>query len=365
MKRIPKLGLHKATGRGRVLLNGQTFYTKAQHGSPEALQEYAELIRVWEEGGRKPIKQAPRTPQMLASDPTTFGEAVDRFVAWKDRMGHYRKAGQATSSRGRMVAWCKDLQEFMGKTPLRRMNFKLLKSFRDHCEARVAKGQEMPATASRRQDILRMVLRWTVGQGWLPRSLEAEVAALRPIDPKDHWETVKKLKRPKRAVTWEEAVQVAKCAQEPLATMILVQRMLGCRPGELRELSWADVDQSGELWRWRPGHKTERLGHVVTYWIPKEAQPLMEKLRGLPKIHRSKHHRQLTAACEKAGVPRFTPHELRHGLITERANNPEIPIAWTSKSVGHRDIKTTLGYVHVSEDESAQAVLRSVRKEVN
>jgi len=57
--------------------------------------------------------------------------------------------------------------------------------------------------------------------------------------------------------------------------------------------------------------------------------------------------------CKQAGVPKTTPHQLRHFfasvMIKDGANLPVV-----SRLLGHRDIKTTMTYVHIDEEMKRQ-----------
>ncbi len=57
---------------------------------------------------------------------------------------------------------------------------------------------------------------------------------------------------------------------------------------------------------------------------------------------------------QKSGIE-LTAHSFRHYRITQWANNPKISLTTTQKWAGHSDIKTTMGYVHVTDEEAMRA----------
>lgn len=57
---------------------------------------------------------------------------------------------------------------------------------------------------------------------------------------------------------------------------------------------------------------------------------------------------------ERAG--RFTPYQLRHNAASEICNREELSLA--KELLGHRDIRTTIGYVKVSDRRAAAAALK-------
>lgn len=63
--------------------------------------------------------------------------------------------------------------------------------------------------------------------------------------------------------------------------------------------------------------------------------------------------------AERAGVPQFTTHTLRHLRLTDLARD-KWDLLFIAKFAGHRDIKTTQLYIHLSGQEVAQAVQRGM-----
>jgi integrase len=65
-----------------------------------------------------------------------------------------------------------------------------------------------------------------------------------------------------------------------IADMVRVQRLLGCRPGEVCMMRPSDIDRSAEVWEYRPAsHKTEHHGrHRVIFIGPKAQEILLQYL---------------------------------------------------------------------------------------
>lgn len=61
--------------------------------------------------------------------------------------------------------------------------------------------------------------------------------------------------------------------------------------------------------------------------------------------------RELTAACSTAGVPRVSPHELRHTFISLMDNEVEAPRTVVMALAGHSARSTTDGYSHVKVEQ--------------
>lgn len=64
-----------------------------------------------------------------------------------------------------------------------------------------------------------------------------------------------------------------------------------------------------------------------------------------------KHFRQVAILSNV----KFSSHSFRHYRLTQWANNARIPITTVQKWAGHADIKTTMKYVHINDEEAMLA----------
>ena len=143
--------------------------------------------------------------------------------------------------------------------------------------------------------------------------------------------------------------------------MIRVQRLCGCRPGEVIIMKACNIDTTGDVWQYVPeGHKNEHHGKDRTIFLGPKAQAILtpymmekdadaylfspidgEKWRRRvqhanrktplscgnrpgtnrkrkPKLQIRDHYdvagyrRAVRRACDKAGVPPWSPNQLRH-----------------------------------------------------
>lgn len=140
-----------------------------------------------------------------------------------------------------------------------------------------------------------------------------------------------------------------------LATLVL--DATGMRVGELEGLTWGDLDEPRSRWR----IATSKTGR------PRWVQPptlLLERVLALcPRDDRYADRRvfeevtgdrlrtALTRACTAAGVPAFSPHDLRHRRVS-LLHLAGVPWARIGEQVGHDDLVTTARtYTHVVADE--------------
>jgi integrase len=107
------------------------------------------------------------------------------------------------------------------------------------------------------------------------------------------------------------------------ADLVEVQMLTGARIGELLSMRYRDLDRSGPVWtRTLSHHKTSHRGRVRTLHFGPLAQAVLERCpqEGLlfpsPTSGQCLDHesvrKALRVAAAKAGVPRWTPHQLRH-----------------------------------------------------
>jgi integrase len=63
---------------------------------------------------------------------------------------------------------------------------------------------------------------------------------------------------------------------EVVADMVRLQRLTGCRPGEVCSMRPGDIDRTTDPWTYRPvSHKTQHLGKARTIYIGPKAQEVL------------------------------------------------------------------------------------------
>lgn len=139
----------------------------------------------------------------------------------------------------------------------------------------------------------------------------------------------------------------------------LVLDATGMRIGELEGLTWGDVDEPRQRWRvsgtvaktgrarWVP--VPPELFEAVTRLVAREdriaERPVFQGFGG------DRFRTAITRACTAAGVPAFSPHDLRHRRVS-LLHLGGMPWARIGELVGHDDLVTTARtYTHVVADE--------------
>lgn len=74
------------------------------------------------------------------------------------------------------------------------------------------------------------------------------------------------------------------------------------------------------------------------------------------RLYAELYYTTIRRVYQAAGIPYQNPHILRHTAISRLANTPGLPLPWVQQIAGHRDIKTTMGYVHGQAEHLGEAM---------
>lgn len=141
---------------------------------------------------------------------------------------------------------------------------------------------------------------------------------------------------------------------------LLVLDATGMRLGELEGLTWGDVDEQRGRWRVSQAvSKTNRARWVQVPPVVFEAvcglvarEDRTPKRRVFQGFGGDRFRTAVTRACTAAGVPAFSPHDLRHRRIS-LLHLGGVPWARIGERVGQRNLAVTANtYSHVLSDEA-------------
>lgn len=141
---------------------------------------------------------------------------------------------------------------------------------------------------------------------------------------------------------------------------LLVLDATGMRVGELEALTWGDVDEAHGRWRVTAAVAKTRKPRWVTvpdvlFEAALELCPRDDRhpdRRVFESFGSDRFRTAITRACTAAGVPTFSPHDLRHRRVS-LLHAAGVPWARIGEAVGQRSIAVTADtYSHVLIDET-------------
>jgi len=183
-------------------------------------------------------------------------------------------------------------------------------------------------------------------------------------------------REPKGRVRWitpEEADDLVAAVSNRapyLRDFIVLGLHTGLRKGELLELTWSRVDEINRVLRFEPHHhKSKTYAQVPineTAWaVLRRRKAERDKMRPRPAevLFRKSGatlgdiKKGFAAACARAGIDDFHPHDLRHTHASWLVQ-AGVSIDRVKEILRHADIKTTMRYAHLAPQNLAESVGR-------
>jgi integrase len=357
--RTPKYRLHKGSGQALVQLNGRRFYL-GRHGTPESRERYYRLLAEWLASGRAPDQSPCSSPGETSSPadkptPLTISELV--LAYWRHAKTYYVKHGQVTGELDNLRGALRFLLQLYAHAPAAEFGPRALILVR---QTMIEAGLARRSINGRISRIKRL-FRWASEQELVPavtyHGLLAVKGLQRGRSPARETEPV--------CTVPDEHVQATLPHLTPqVQAMVQVQELAGMRPQDVRNLRTGDLDTTGDVWVFTPWtHKTEHHGHLrriaigpraqailrhflkpenpsAYVFAPREAvtalraqraalrktkrtpselrRPRATRPRRAPRERYTKagYEGAVARASRKAGVPRWSPNQLRHNCAT-------------------------------------------------
>ncbi len=374
--RIPKYRLHKPSGKAVVTLSGRDVYL-GEHGSETSKLEYDRVVKEWLAHDR----QLPRP----MGGPRTLSVAELIAAYWSHVRHHYVKRGKPTSEQPAIRAALRPLLELYGHVDVSSFGPQALLTCR---EEMVGRGW-CRYTINKHVGRIRRMFAWATEREMIPGGVYHALTAVKGLQ---RGRTAAKEGKGVRPVKEAHVEGVLPHVSSQVAAMIRLQLASGMRPGEAVLVRPCDIDQSDdEAWIYTPlRHKTEHHGHdrmiplgpqareVLKPFLkgreaeafvfdPREAEEarnakrrLQRKTRLTPSARKRKrkaspkrppqdhytrdsYRRAVQRACEKADVPTWHPHQLRHNAATRLQR--ELGIEAARVVLGHQSPTVTEVYI--------------------
>ena len=224
-----------------------------------------------------------------------------------------------------------------------------------------------------------------LAEGYARKSINNHLAVLsRLFKLAEEWEALDKAPRLKLMSTedpdfvfldFHESEALLTAAEPAWHDIILFGLRTGLRLGELRALRWQDLNLPGQkvlvrraAWKGTIGSpkggrpREVPLSEEVIAMLHTRAQPaspsaLVFGHASGRMLTRNEMKWPLWRACKAAGLDKLGWHTLRHSFASQLVMRG-VPLKAVQELLGHRDIRTTMRYAHLSPKTRREAVER-------
>jgi integrase len=293
----------------------------------------------------------------------TIDEVIAAYWGHIEQDGRYLKNGEPTTERSWIRDSLKPLSALFGASSAREFGPKKMHALRAWIiEAAVEKGRKLSrSTVNSRTRRVVMMFRWAVGMELVPSSVWHGLQAV-PGLRRGETTRVNETKGV-RAVAQVDVEAVIPHLSPEVAAMVQLQWLTGMRPGEVRTIRAGDIDRSDKVWVYRPtSHKNEHHGtdcermigplaqkvlapflkadpdaflfspkevvtnlrhglreaRVLKLWPSHERRYREDPAAQAGEVYTTHSYRRAVhRGCKAAGVPQWSPNQLRHSRATE------------------------------------------------
>ena len=380
---VPTYRHHRASGQAVVTLDGRVVYL-GPWKSAASRREYDRVVGEWMARGRS----APADP----STEITVSELLVRYFRWAKA---YYRGGSREVEQIRFAV--RPLRKLYGTTPACEFGPLALKAVREEMiQADICRNE-----INKRMGRLKRVFAWGVENELIPALVHHGLQAVRGLS---RGRSDARESEPVKPVPEAFVDAIEPHVAPQVWAMVQLQRLTGMRPGGVTTMRTCDIDTSGAVWIYTPArHKTQYRGHsrtihlgpraqqILKPWFrtmleeylfqPKEAADWLREQRAARRktplsygnragTNRRKkpqrvpgqvykvgaYGRAITRGCEKADVPSWHPHQLRHNAATWLRK--EFGLDAARVILGHRSPTITELYAELDADKAAEIMGR-------
>jgi integrase len=375
--RLPKYRHYRPKDLAVVRIDGRDHYL-GKHDSPESHAKYRRLVAEWLTSNRVTDATAP-------SPDCPSEVSVDEVLAafWKHAEVHYRgRDGLPSRELDNLRDALRPLRRLYGLTPARLFGPLALCSVRDE----MVRGGLARTTVNARVNRIRRAFRWAASVELLPAAM---VQALETVDGLSAGRSDAREAPGIAAVSGEHVERVLPFLPGAVAAMVRLQLLTGCRAGEVMRMRGGEIAIEDSVWEYKPvDHKNAWRGQRRVIPLGPKARSIVESFRrpdpsdylfsprdvvaehhlrrtqaraskptpselrmrcgGLPGMARRScydrrtYRQAIVRACTKAGVPAWSPLQLRHTAAT--AIRARYGLEAAQAVLGHSKADTTLIY---------------------
>src|SRR5262245_1780350 len=365
-----RITVRTADGRRKDLVLGQ-------HGSAESLEEYRHVLaELGTHGGFFPVQSTAPT----ASD-LTVNELLLRYWHWAE--DHYRDPdGNPTRELENLKDALRPLKQFYGNGLAKEFGPMSLRVLQQE----MVKAGLCRSVVNYRTNRIRRAFKWAASFELLPVAVHQALQTVQGLR-RGHGKV--REPNPVKPVPEDAVEKTLPHMPRPVAAMVRLQRLTGCRPGEVMVMRAIDLNTTGPVWTYRPAsHKNKHRGLDRVIFLGPQAQEVIKpflttnleaylfsprvyveamhrrraelrrtrrtpselkrrrkaKPRRVPAEHynRRSYRLAIARACQKAGVPEWSPLQLRHTAATSIRAKDGVEAA--KVVLGHTKVETTQIY---------------------
>ena len=350
---FPSYLLHKPTGQARVRIDGKDHYL-GPYGSDESRIAYGKLIAQIGSGiPIDPIADSKRgsLPRNESDDPgPSVGELCLVFLRHAET--HYVKNGKQTSEVHILKSVIRPLNELYGMLPAKDFGPLALKAVRTKMVEIGWCRDTINAGMSR----IRRIFKHAIANELIDGSILQRLQCVAPLLA---GRTEAHDNAPRSAVESDDITSVKKLVSPLVRDLIELQRLTGSRSGELLKLTTGAINRTGDVWAAQLGdHKAVHHGKSRTLHFGPHAQLILMKYLSADPDERlfrmtgAAYRRAITRACEKLGIDRWVPHQLRH--TNADVVREEFGLEHTQAVLGHAKANMTEHYAKASRAKAAE-----------
>jgi integrase len=385
--RFPTYRRH-ATGQAVVTIRGRDYYL-GKHGSLDSRARYRQLIAEYAATGR--IASDHREEP---DEGPTIAELMVAYVKHCDQ--YYRGPDGKVSNQVLMIRLAlRTLRSLYSDLPASDFGPLKLKTVQ---AAFIQEGLAR-TEVNRRTGLIKQFCEWAVSQELMPPH---QIDALKCVKGLQPGRTTARETEPVEPVEESRVEATLPHLPSQIAEMVRVQMLTGMRPQEVVQITTEDIDRSREIWEFRPRqHKNLHRGkqrvvmigprgqEILGPWLrPDEPErPLFsprDRMTDLSIERRSarkspltpsqrarrpnpgrarapgdryttgSYRRAIHRACQSAGIPNWSPNQIRHTTGTRLRSKAGLDVA--SVVLGHAKPDTTLIYAERDLDVARSAM---------
>ncbi len=335
---VPSYRLHKPSGQAVVTVRDPSGDRRdvylGEYNSPDSRREYARVIAEMSVSPlaspcNSDIQTQNNTSSGVSWNPSRKRITIDQVILafWRHAEDHYRRVDGTTTQE--LVEYKQSmgpLRALYGPTPAHEFGPLGLKAVRQ----KMIEAGLCRTTINNRIRRLKHVFKWAVAEELVPASVHQ---ALLCVSGLQKGRTKVPEPDPIRPVAEERVRATLPFLRPQVRGMVELQLVTGMRPGEVVAIRPADIDQSGEVWVYRPvQHKNTYRGKPRVIPIGPKARAILEKFSP-PNSHQMATEfffrpgeavSQLHAERTKTRVtPRFKSHMTRNKA--KRTTKPSRP----------------------------------------